>query len=89
MHREGRLQADVEHVVNVVRCEGPALAAGQGSADVAVTMGGLLSQGAADGEEGASGLTVIMPSGSGAGRPGEEPDLEVGAGVELDPTAFS
>ena len=89
MHGEGRLKADVEHAVNVVRCEGPALAAGQRPTDVAVTMGGVLAQRAADGEQGTGGLAVIVPSRSGAGGPGKEPDLEVGAGVELDPAAFS
>ena len=89
MDGEGRLQADVEDVVNVVLREGPALAAGQGPADVAVTVCGLLAQGAADGEESAGGLAVIVPSGFGAGGPGQEPDLEVGAGVELDPASFS
>jgi hypothetical protein len=89
VHGEGRLQADVEDVVNVVLGKGPALAAGQRPADVAVTVLGLLSEGAADGQKGAGGLPVVVPAGSGAGRPGQEPDLEVGAGVELDPAAFS
>ena len=49
MHGDGGLQSDVEDVVDVVLREGPALPAAQGPAEVAVTVGGLLSQGAADG----------------------------------------
>jgi len=89
VHRQRSLEADVGDVVNVVRSEGPSLAGDQGPVDPAVTVQRLLAQGAGDGEEGTGGLAVIMPSGVGADGPGEQPDLEVGTGVELDPTAFS
>ena len=89
MHGQGSLDAGVGDELDVVGSEGAALAGAQGPVEAAVTVRGLLAQRAADGEEGTGGLAVVMPSGFGADGQGEQPDLEIGAGVELDPMAFA
>lgn len=85
MHGHGGVQPDVGEVVNMVLFEGPALAGAEGSVLLAVIGRGLLQECAADDLECAGGLAVVMPAVVCPGRPGEEPDLEVGVGVELDP----
>lgn len=85
MHRQRRVEPDVGKVVNVVLFEGPAMAHAKGEVLLAAVGVELLQEGAADNMECASGLAVVMPSIVCSGRPGQEPDLQAGVGVELDP----
>ena len=85
MDGHGELESDVGDVVYVVRPEGPAVAGEKGPVIAAASVRCLLQQGAADAEESSGGIAVVMPSGMRSCRPGEEPDLQVRAGVQLDP----
>ena len=85
MHREGGGLAEVVDVVDVVAAEGPPLALGQQALVDGALRPRVLGQGALDGEEGPLGLEVVVPAGRRADGPADQPDLEVGAGVEPVP----
>ena len=84
MHGQCSAGPDVGEVVKVVLLEGPALAGDEGPELPTGSYRGLLKKGAANHLEGADRLAMVMPFVVCSCRPGQEPDLEVRAGFELD-----
>src|SRR6476620_5293358 len=74
--------------MDVARAEGAPLALPQVALLRGVPRPGLLRELALDGEEGALRLEVVVPARGGSDRPVDQPDLEVGGGVEPAPAAL-
>ena len=88
VHRQGGRVAEVGDVVDVVAAERTALALPEAAVRGRCPRPGVLGERRPDGEERALGLEVVVPAGGRPDRPADQPDLEVGGGVEAVPGAL-